>query len=117
MAKVDGILKDKNIHHLPVLADDKVVGIVSKSDYLSILHGFSLFSNKGKEKYNRALLESCLVQDVMTRNIATVKATDTLDYAMGFFRENLFHALPVVNEEKHLVGIITTYDLLSYAYS
>jgi len=33
------------------------------------------------------------------------------------FRENYFRALPVVNEEGQLQGIITTYDLMILAYS
>jgi CBS domain-containing protein len=32
--------------------------------------------------------------------------------ALEVFKENLFHALPVV-EEGNLVGIITTYDIIS----
>jgi len=116
MAKVDHIFTDHNIHHIPVLSKNKVIGIVSKTDYLKVLHGISLFTNKRKDEFNKALLEACVIKDVMTSKIATVKASDTLEYVMGFFRENMFHALPVVNEDRELVGIITTYDLLNFAY-
>ena len=30
--------------------------------------------------------------------------------------EHLFHAVPIVNEHKELVGIVTTYDVLRYEY-
>ena len=30
--------------------------------------------------------------------------------------EHLFHAVPVVNENKELVGIVTTTDILRYEY-
>jgi acetoin utilization protein AcuB len=53
----------------------------------------------------------------MTKQVAKLKTEDSLEMAVGFFRENLFHALPVVNDEGELVGIVTTYDLLNYAYS
>jgi acetoin utilization protein AcuB len=48
----------------------------------------------------------------MTTGIAKLEPTDKINVAMEIFKENLFHAIPVVLDEK-LVGIITTYDILS----
>lgn len=116
MDKIQGIFRSNNIHHIPVVDNDKVVGIISNTDYLRLLHGFTLFKTEKSESYNNAILRSLLAGEVMTRQVATLSPEDSLIMAVGFFRENLFHALPVVNKGK-LVGIVTTFDLLTHAYS
>jgi CBS domain-containing protein len=61
-------------------------------------------------------MRSLLAEEAMTRQVATLDPDDSLEMAVGFFRENLFHALPVVDKDK-LVGIVTTFDLLTHAYA
>ena len=43
MDKVDQIFETHSIHHIPVVESGRVVGMISKSDYYQILHGFTLF--------------------------------------------------------------------------
>ena len=118
MSKVQDIFRKNNIHHIPVIAEgNKVVGIISKSDYLRLLHGFTLFKTEKSIAYNDAIMRSLLVGEVMTRQVATLNPEDSLEMAAGFFRENLFHALPVVSAQGQLIGIITTFDLITYAYA
>ena len=116
MDKVQQIFNTHNIHHIPIIDEDKVVGIVSQSDYLKLLHGFTLFKTHKSEEYNYAIMRSLLIKEVMTKQVATINPEDTIEFAAGFFRENLFHALPVVDKNGGLVGIITTFDLLNYAF-
>jgi CBS domain-containing protein len=116
MTEVERIFKKYDIHHIPVVDEDySVVGMISKSDYLRTLHGLTLFKVAKAEMYNEAMLRSMLVGEVMTRQIAQVRPESPLSLAADIFMENLFHALPVV-DNKRLVGIITTFDLLKYAY-
>lgn len=117
MDKVQDIFQTHNIHHIPIIDGNKVVGIISQTDYLKLLHGFTLFKTHDSQAYNNAIMRSLLVKEVMTRQVATVEPDDSLEFAAGFFRENLFHALPVVSEEGNLVGIITTYDLINFAFT
>jgi CBS-domain-containing membrane protein len=117
MQRVDELFKTHNIHHIPVIDDDShVVGIISKVDYLKILHGFTLFKTDKSMEYNKAILRSLLVGEVMTKQVATLQPEDTVDVASGYFRENLFHAIPVVDRQKKLVGIVTTFDMLNFAF-
>ncbi len=116
MDVVQDIFRKNNIHHVPVVDKGMVVGMVSHADYLKLLHGFTLFKTKKSDEYNDAILRSLLVKEVMTKQVATLGPEDSLELAAGFFRENLFHVLPVVDEENMLIGIVTTYDLLNYAY-
>lgn len=118
MDKVQDIFRKNNIHHLPVIQDGKVVGMISKSDYLRLLHGFTLFKTHKSEEYNDAILRSLLIGEVMTRQVAVLNPEDSLELAAGYFRENLFHAIPIVEADNNrLLGIVTTYDLLNFAFS
>ncbi len=117
MEKVADIFRMNNIHHIPIIDENgKVVGIVSQSDYHKILHGFTLFKTEKSEEYNKAILRSLLVKEVMTKQVAKLNPDDKLTVAAGYFRENLFHAIPVVDRKGSLVGIISTYDMLNYAF-
>lgn len=117
MDKVKKVFDRHNIHHIPIVEEAKVVGIISKTDYLKLLHGFTLFKTQKSDNYNDAIMRSLLVREVMTKQVAKLNPDDSIETAAGFFRENLFHALPVVNKAGRLVGIVTTYDLLNYAYN
>lgn len=118
MEVVHRIFHTSEIHHLPVVGDDGVVvGIISKSDYYSISNAFPLFRPDLRDAANERLFKSLLVEDVMTRQVATLSPNDSLTVAAGYFKENIFHAIPIVDREGKLVGILTTYDLLSYFFN
>ncbi|MBK6949192.1 MAG: CBS domain-containing protein [Haliscomenobacter sp.] len=117
MEKVRDIFDHYNIHHIPVVdSRRKVVGIVSREDLFKVLHGFSLFKAQQSEIYNNAILRSLLVGEVMTSQVARLSPKDSIQTAADYFRENMFHAIPIVDENDWLVGILTTYDLINYAF-
>jgi CBS domain-containing protein len=115
MQKVAEIFNKEDFHHLPVVEKEQVVGMLSKSDYLRLLHGFTLFKTNKSNQFNEAVMQSLLVKEVMTKPVVTVDEEDTVQYAAEIFRENYFHALPVVKDGV-IKGIITTYDLLLFAF-
>ncbi|MCB0651381.1 MAG: CBS domain-containing protein [Saprospiraceae bacterium] len=117
MDRVSLIFNSKEIHHIPVVnPENKVVGIISKTDYHKLEHGFTLFRSKESQAYNDAIMRSLLASDAMTKQVVTLLPTESISVAVDIFRENLFHAIPVVDEHQKLVGILTTYDLLNYAF-
>ncbi|MCB9282871.1 MAG: CBS domain-containing protein [Lewinellaceae bacterium] len=118
MEVVHRIFNTSEIHHLPVVNQEGVVvGIVSKSDYYSISNAFPLFRPDLREAANERLFKSLLVEDVMTRQVATLSPEDSLTVAAGYFKENIFHAIPIVDRGGKLVGILTTFDLLNYLFN
>ena len=117
MKKVQSLFEENDIHHLPVVdGENHPIGIISSRDLDKVLHGFTLFKTHESEVYNQSILRALLVRDVMTKQVAKILETDPLRLAADIFRENFFHALPVVNKDGTLVGILTTYDLLNFAY-
>lgn len=117
MEKAAEVFENKPFHHIPVVDDErKVVGIISRHDYYKILNTFTVFNTDNSRRSNETMLKALLTRDVMTKQLATINSKDSVEKAVGMFQENLFHALPVVNDQKQLEGIITTYDLLNYAF-
>ncbi len=101
-------LEKYRINQLPVVVNDKVVGIVTDRDvrdaYPSSLR---LFHGKDIDEFG----DSHTVEEVMTYNVITVTPQTALREAAQRLRRQRFGALPVVENSK-LVGIITRSDLL-----
>jgi acetoin utilization protein AcuB len=96
------------INQLPVVVNDKVVGIVTDRDirdaYPSSLR---LFHGKDIDEWG----DSHTVEEVMTYNVIVISPQTSLWEAAQRLRTQRFGALPVVEGGK-LVGIITRSDLL-----
>jgi CBS domain-containing membrane protein len=53
------------------------------------------------------------VSQVMARQVRTVRATDSIYRARSLMEQHRLKALPVIDAERHVVGIITVYDLFN----
>lgn len=104
ISKIIDIFKREKIHHLPVIDEGKVVGIVSKSDVRSFKKGYCF---DGQTE----LPAGCKVKDIMTTGLAKMEPEDKIDVALEVFKENLFHAI-LITEDNHLRGIVTTLDII-----
>ncbi|MEL6863937.1 MAG: CBS domain-containing protein [Bacteroidota bacterium] len=102
---VKAIFDQHKIHHLPVVRYKKIVGIISKIDLLSFMKGAG-------EEENSLRLDHYCAEDIMTKGLAKLEPDDRINVALEVFKKNLFHALPVVENEE-LVGIVTTYDIIA----
>lgn len=105
---VKEIFDAKKFHHIPVVEGLTLVGIISKQDFLYYLHGFT---TSGKVMGAKAL-KNDNAEMIMTTGLAKLEASTRINVALEVFKENLFHALPIVKGDE-LVGIITTYDIIS----
>jgi len=109
-------LMDNHIQHIPVVDGKKIVGIISKGDIHRMEHHFTLFRSEKALESNRQIFSTILASEIMTKSLVKLKDTDAATLAVDLFRENLFHALPVVNDKDQLVGMISPLDLLRYAF-
>jgi CBS domain-containing protein len=105
-----------HIQHIPVVDGKKILGIISKGDIHRMEHHFTLFHSEKALESNRQIFSTILASEIMTKTLVKLKETDPATIAVDLLRENLFHALPVVNEKDQLVGMITPLDLLKYAF-
>ncbi len=98
------ILLKKRIHHIPIVdAGNKLVGMVTSWDIFKL----------GKSADELADIK---ISDVMTKKLATLEPDSHLGAAAEVLMTHLFHAIPIVDDDHVLKGIVTTYDLLKYAF-
>lgn len=106
---VQEIFDNHSIHHIPVVRHKTILGIISKSDFLHLLHGFS--KKQGDKMLENTRLTSWKAQDIMTEKLVKVDSTEPIRTVIDLFKINWFHAIPVVDDGE-LVGIVTTHDII-----
>lgn len=117
LIKVDEIFRTNEFHHIPIVDKaGQLLGIISRVDFYKMEDSFTVFNSVKSRTTNASLFQSLLTQEIMTKKLATLHPEDTAITAMGLFKDNLFHAIPIVDDNQKLVGLLTTYDLLTYAY-
>jgi len=65
-----------------------------------------------QDEFKYMLLNRYRVKDVMERNVITINPEATILYASKFMQENNISALPVVDKEGHLIGMITSTEVI-----
>ncbi len=109
MSAVKEIFDKQRIHHIPVVKDSVLVGIISKTDYLHFLRGNNI--NEYEKLIDNSRLHSYTAEDVMTKGIASLESSERINVALEIFSENLFHAIPIIDKGE-LVGILTTLAII-----
>ena len=117
------LLIEKGINGIPVLDDEKLVGIICQSDLIfqqkkisipslfTLLDGFiPLKSDKHFEKEIKKIAATT-VDQVMTPNPVTIKPDTSIEDIASLMVDKNIHTLPVVDGEK-LVGIVGKEDIL-----
>ena len=111
LAVVKEIFEASGFHHLLVVENEKLVGVLSDRDYLKAI---SPFLNSISERIrDRASLER-KVHQIMTREVITLKVTDTMVSAIGLFNRHKISCLPVIDETGKPVGIVSWRDIFRY---
>lgn len=102
------VMKDNQIHRLPVIDGAKLVGIVTEG----IIQEASPSKATSLSIYEvNYLFNKMTVKDVMEKDVKTIEHSAQLEDAISTMRHNHIGVLPVMNGTE-VVGIITTNDIL-----
>lgn len=98
-------------HHLLVVEDKKLVGVISDRDLLKSLSPFT--DTLSERLKDRATLERRAHQ-IMSRDIVAIKEHSSIMTAIAFFNRRSVSCLPVLNGKGEPVGIVSWRDILRY---
>jgi acetoin utilization protein AcuB len=101
-------MRNNRVRHMPVIENGTLVGFISDRDlrrprWVDALDDWTQYYQINDET---------LVRDVMTPNPEVVRTFDRVRKAVKIFREQRYGALPVVNKNGELAGILSAHDLL-----
>jgi CBS domain-containing protein len=97
------------LHHLPVVDEMKLKGMISSADLLKLEH----FVPKSGQLAAASLLDDRFkIATMIRRPVVAAKLDDTIADAAARMASHGIHALAVVDEDSHLAGIVTTTDIM-----
>lgn len=108
LAEARTLMHDNRIHHVPVVDDEKLVGLITLTNVLAATDSFL------RDPQNRIHANDIRIEDAMVRDVATVDLHASLRQAALFIEKHKIGCLPVMDKEK-LVGIITDTDFVAVA--
>ncbi|MDK1288794.1 HPP family protein [Pseudoalteromonas umbrosa] len=107
------LMREKNIRHIPVIDDDgHLVGMLTQkimiAKVMNILSTYGNLALERKEKQEK-------VSEVMAEDFVSVTPSQSLHEVVTYFVENRHGCMPVVDEHKKLLGILTSSDFVRLA--
>ena len=107
------LINYEKIRHLPVVEKGKVIGIVSDRDLYKAL-GPKSNSNaiEGSIKNSELHVVNTRVQNIMRRGVITTTTDAMVSEVAGIMAEHKIGAVPVINSNNKLVGIVSATDIL-----
>ncbi|MGB0523484.1 MAG: CBS domain-containing protein [Flammeovirgaceae bacterium] len=113
LLEAQNLFRKHKIRHLPVVKDEKLIGILSLTDLQRV--SFASISGDGELSSDSALIEMLNVEHIMRKEPTSVSDNQTIADVAEILAEEEFHALPVTQSGTNkLVGIVTTTDLIRY---
>ena len=111
VSDVRRLIREHGFHHVPVVDEGVLVGMVSSGDLVGL--GFGDFG--ASEGFLDAYLDAHYpIHQIMTRDLVTVTSTEPIVRAAELLASGRFHALPVIDGRRGLKGLVTTTDLARF---
>ena len=111
LAHVKHLFETHSFHHLVVVAENKVVGVISDRDLFKAISpnlGSASETSKDLASLNKR------VHQIMTRKPITIEPNKGMFHAIVLFNRHQISCLTVVDEQQKPLGILSWRDLLKY---
>ena len=108
-----GIFDERKFHHLLVVEEDELCGVISDRDLLKVSSPF--LNTPSEQNRDIATLKKRAHQIMSRKPITITRETSPADAVRLILRENV-SCLPVISSDGQIEGIVTWKDLLN-AYS
>lgn len=114
-SEIKRVFDTHHFHHLPVLDfNNQLKGMISKEDLAKASYLLTL--NTTGKTYTTKEFDYISAKDIMSSYPVFLTPDDEIDLAADVFLSNKLHALPILDDGR-LIGIVTTHDLLRYAFT
>lgn len=103
------LMMDRGVSRVPIMDGATLVGIVSETDVAAAFRGIKNRSTQNHEDNN---VERMIAIDIMRVGVVTVSPDTDIREAARIMVDKDVGALPVLDDRKHLVGILTRRDIV-----
>lgn len=108
------VMMKHEFRRLPVTdpGSGKLLGFVTVMDILDFLGGgnkFNIIVNKYEDNFLAAINEP--IRQIMSRDLIVLSNKDSIEKTIDIMLENQIGAVPIVDSEEQLVGIVTERDI------
>ena len=114
LEKAEHLFKTYKIRHIPVVKGDELKGMISYTDLLRI--SFADAIGEDEMSIDSVVYNMFTIEQVMVKRVVSMPPTATIKEVAELLTQKNFHAIPIVDDKK-LVGIVTTTDLLKFLLS
>ena len=111
LGQASTIFKKVEVRHLPVVQNNKVIGMIGKSDIERVVSAYTFCVENAN--ISPTALECVPVSQVMSKEVVLIQSKQSIEEASEILAERAFRALPVLDGDK-LVGVISTTSLMKY---
>ena len=109
LSRCQKLMKEHGVRRLPVVDDsNRVIGIISDRDVKSASPSKATSLEVHEIQY---LLAEVKAKDIMTSNPICVKSNESISKVALIMLDKKIGGMPVVDDDNHLLGIITDQDL------
>ncbi len=111
VSDVRKMLTTEGFHHVPVVSGKKLLGMISASDIL----GISVEGVGSDDRSMDAYLDHQFsIEKLMRTGLTTLAPSSTIADAADALSDGSFHAVPVVDGDGNLEGLVTSTDLIRF---
>ena len=111
---VKKLFEQNSFHHLMVINDKKeLAAVISDRDYTKAIHpnvDMPSATSKDLASLNKR------VHQIVKRPAICINEDASLGKAIEVFHENNITCLPIVDSNKHVIGVVSWRDLLKWLY-
>ncbi len=108
---ISEIFENVKFHHILVVENQKLVGVISDRDFIKALSPF--LDTPSEVKRDITTLDKRAHQ-IMNRTPITVDAETSIEKASNLLLENNISCLPVISPQGSVEGIVTWKDILKF---
>ena len=109
LSVVKEIFDHTPFHHLLVIEEGILQGVISDRDLLKVLSpniGTAADTRKDKDTLNKR------AHQIMTRKPVTLKPSSKITTAIKIFNTHSISCIPIINNRQEVVGIVSWRDIL-----